>query len=341
MNNKRVRYLDYGKALGILLIVFAHVTQYFPPTQAVCYFVCSFHVPIFFILGGCLSCCTEARVQKGGYAANRIRGLLIPYAVFSFINSALKFAVMFLQGSITAQIIREELIQLFITGNGTVWFLVTYLAVELLFFCIQKSKNRELLMMCAGVVGIVLPYLLTWNTNPVGILIVRVIAAFGYYSVGYFVTKYCDINKIRASRSLLMAVVFAAVNLVVYITLGNGFAFFEGNFTKPVASLLNSFGGAFAVVFFANYLGKAISHNSAVAKMLSYLGQNSLAIMLVHPTILLVFTYPLRNILLSTSGILGVLGAVLLLITVILLDVPCIYILKNYFPWTLGKFEKR
>ena len=54
VKRKRYQYIDYTKGIGILLIMFAHVSQYFQPMSTVNSFVVSFHVPIFFIASGIL-----------------------------------------------------------------------------------------------------------------------------------------------------------------------------------------------------------------------------------------------------------------------------------------------
>ena len=52
---ERIYYLDYAKALGMLLIIAAHTFMWTGTTHPVCYVACSFHVPIFFFISGLLS----------------------------------------------------------------------------------------------------------------------------------------------------------------------------------------------------------------------------------------------------------------------------------------------
>ena len=51
---ERYKSFDYSKGIGILFIMFAHCIQYFTPMHEVNEWVCSFHVPVFFVISGCL-----------------------------------------------------------------------------------------------------------------------------------------------------------------------------------------------------------------------------------------------------------------------------------------------
>lgn len=51
---ERIFYLNYAKALGMLLIIAAHTFMWTGATHPVCYVACSFHVSIFFFVSGLL-----------------------------------------------------------------------------------------------------------------------------------------------------------------------------------------------------------------------------------------------------------------------------------------------
>ena len=52
-SGNRVSWPDWVKGIGILSIVMAHVTQYFPGGASYLNkILCSYHVPIFFVWGG-------------------------------------------------------------------------------------------------------------------------------------------------------------------------------------------------------------------------------------------------------------------------------------------------
>ncbi len=141
---KRYEYLDYAKCFGILLIMFGHVTQYFSPMQGISGYVNSFHVPIFFVVSGCLAWHKRDKViDLLPYIKKRAASLLIPYVIFSIINSVLKLGVLLIKGGLTESVLIEEAVDFFITGNGTVWFLVTLFAIEIVYALISCGGTRQ------------------------------------------------------------------------------------------------------------------------------------------------------------------------------------------------------
>ena len=144
MLKKRYKYIDYTKGIGIMLIMFAHVSQYFKPMLAANSLVSTFHVPIFFIASGLImGYRNNSIIDKKGFLKKRLSSLLIPYLIFSVFNSILKFAVLFIKHEVTRDIVNNELVQLCITGNGTVWFLMTLFLVEVLYvFCIHDCCEK-------------------------------------------------------------------------------------------------------------------------------------------------------------------------------------------------------
>ncbi len=140
----RYEYLDYAKCIGILLIMFAHVTQYFSPMQSLNGYASSFRVPIFFVVAGCLAWYRrDKEIKLSVYIKKRAVSLLIPYVIFSVINSALKLGVLLIKGGITSSVLIEEAEDFFITGNGTVWFLVTLFAIEIIYAVISRAGGTR------------------------------------------------------------------------------------------------------------------------------------------------------------------------------------------------------
>ena len=126
----RYKYIDYAKGFGILMIMIAHSIQYFSPLKLLNVFICSFHVPIFFVVSCCLAYYQRDKLYSLHYfIKRRSKLLLVPWIVFSIINSAMKFAVLGITHFISKEIIHQEIIDFLIIGNGTVWFLTTLFCV--------------------------------------------------------------------------------------------------------------------------------------------------------------------------------------------------------------------
>ena len=147
MKSRRPIY-DYAKGIGILAIVMAHCIQYFASMQGVNGWICSFHVPIFFVISGCIAFIQADKNENfKEFIQKKFKTLIIPYIIFSLINSILKLGVLFVTKGITDEVIKEECIALFITGNGTVWFLVTIFFVYLINYFFKKVMKNLLVLL--------------------------------------------------------------------------------------------------------------------------------------------------------------------------------------------------
>lgn len=346
VKRKRYQYIDYTKGIGILLIMFAHVSQYFQPMATANFFVVSFHVPIFFIASGLLMGYRKGTsIDKKKFLVKRVRTLLIPYVIFSLINSALKFAVLLVTHSLTAVAVKRELIQLCITGNGTVWFLLTLFITEIIYvFCLRnvfysKEKNAtlggkhfvEALFMIAC---LIVPYLFGELTNPFAIVGNRVIAAMGYYILGVMlidiVNKSCTVNM-----KFLSALILTVMGVVAWIVFGNGVNFFGGSFIN-MPGMSSAIILSLASIAWLKCL-EEISVLRQVKRFLNYYGKNSLIVMVIHPTLLLFVTYPLGGAFWNMSGIIAIVVSLIVFVILIIGEVPFIWFINKYIPFVIGK----
>lgn len=157
---ERIFYIDYAKALGMLLIMAAHTFMWTGTTHPVCYVVCSFHVPIFFFVSGLLFALFPREESFRTFFSKRAKALLIPYVCFSIFNAIQTLGVLKIQHNLTAERLHSELTELLITGNGTVWFLVTLFLAEMIFFAIRKVQSERFMIGSAVVLGLIafMPY---------------------------------------------------------------------------------------------------------------------------------------------------------------------------------------
>lgn len=331
-NITRQKYIDYTKGFGILVIVFAHCAQCFAAMQGVNAFVCSFHVPLFFVVAGILSNYTFPRYASvKEFLRRRVRALLIPYIIFSIINSALKLSVLGIRGLITKDIFISESVELLITGNGTVWFLMTLFFTELINYTIRKLNYyiRFLIM----VICLVLPYFIRpFFILPLYIFVIRIIAATGYYLFGCLIFDL--ISTIKKDAYIIIAgVLLMVAGVAAFLCLGSEYAFFDGYFKNPAGSLLCSLSLSCGFILLFCYIEKT---NMAL-RILDHFGRNSIIVLLVHPIVLLCFTYPLGDFFVTLSGIRGVVFSLILWLFILLLMIPAIWIINNWIPWCIGK----
>ena len=111
---KRIVWIDYAKAVGIALVVFAHLPSPLVP------FIFQFHMPLFFVLSGFLYKPIGARRELG----RSFRCLVVPYLVY---NAGL-LALTALFGSFRASMVAGVLLgnQASLPGNYfALWFVVS------------------------------------------------------------------------------------------------------------------------------------------------------------------------------------------------------------------------
>lgn len=334
---ERKKYLDYAKGLGILFIMLAHSIQYFQTMGPINNFVCSFHVPVFFVAAGFLAWVTKERTHSvNTVIRKRAVTLLIPYVVYSLFNSALKFTVLIVKHSITSEAIKDELVALLITGNGTVWFLLTLFCVEIIFLTIKKYKDSSLTVVSG--LCLILPYLIyPILKNPFGIVIIRIIAGLGFYLLGFILCNKIE-NYSKKKKVFLFTMLWLG-GMVSYKIVGSNYSFFDGKFGAPIQSLFTGVLLSTAIVIGCICIENYFS-NSKVSGALEYFGKNSLVVMLIHPTILLFFTYPLAGKFWNMGGCQSVIVALVLFLIITVIEIPVIYVVNRWFGWTLGKIKR-
>lgn len=189
-NNKRLNYLDYTRALGILLIVMQHAFQYFWVFDGIVSYIKTFHVTIFFVISGYIAGVRfKENFSLKEIVINRLRSLLIPYIVFSCINTFLKFTVLKIQGYLTEEIVRQEMTDFFTIGNGAVWFLTTLFLIEVLFYCL-RGKHENIIYIVTGIILGSIPFFVLQNGNLLGIITRKTMVGYAFFIGGYFLGRY-------------------------------------------------------------------------------------------------------------------------------------------------------
>lgn len=327
MEKDRINYIDYTKGYGILLIVLAHVCAYFDACHVLAGYINSYHVSIFFIISGVLSTYKTNRLDSWSvFLRKKFHSLIIPYIWFSLFNSALKLFVLFVSHQLTKDIVYLEMIELFITGNGTVWFLLTLFGVEVVYRLVVGFCN-EICLVVLAIFCIVVCFVIGEPDNPFLIVLLRILAAFFLFMSGILFAKY--ILK-RYTLSIYAGFTLLFGGITSYLLLGSEYAFFTAVFKNCIGSLsaifLNSFG---CIIIFKNI-------NKEIA-FWKYLGKNSLIIMLIHPTVLLFYTYPAHGVFNSLPDITQWMVAFSVFVSIVLVEVPFIQLINKKLLFLIGK----
>lgn len=330
-DRKRLNYLDYTRAVGIMLIVMQHAFQYFRVFDGVVSYIKTFHVTIFFVISGYIAGIRfEENPSFREIVINRSRSLLIPYIVFSCINTFLKFSVLKIQGYLTGEIVRQEMTEFFITGNGTVWFLTTLFLIEVLFYCL-RGKYENIIYIITGIILGSIPFFVSQNGNPMGIVLRRTMVGYAFFIGGYFLGRYI-IQKIKVGFAV--SIVLAAAGFVMWRKPGCEMNYFGGEFGGFIPAILINICSVAGILMFMYRLDGRLGRR---LKLLSYFGRNSLVIMLVHPILLMCYIYPFGGKIAGYSEGMQKAAGVILYFVLIVLEIPAIELIQRYFPFMIGK----
>jgi fucose 4-O-acetylase-like acetyltransferase len=90
VHHERLRYIDIAKFIGIFILFFEHTgnwVQLAGHYNLIKIWICSFHMPLFFILYGIVAS-SKARRSMPQWFDKRIRSLLVPYLLWALIYAA-------------------------------------------------------------------------------------------------------------------------------------------------------------------------------------------------------------------------------------------------------------
>lgn len=334
---KRISWVDWVKGIGILTIVMSHVTQYFPGGDIYLNKVlCSYHVPVFFLMGGISASLwiDKYSVSRHSFYLKRVRRYLIPYILYSVFNSVLKFGVLLVTHKLQDEIVKDELICLFITGNGTVWFLVTLFLTEALFY---ETRDHKYLRYVLMLIGLVIPFCIK-DFTPLLLVFVRVVFAFFYFMAGYMLWNWFSRNMVNISSmtELVFGILLIMGGCIIAYAFQYKIAFYSGVFLNGFIAVPVSLLFSAGIIFCLHSIRET---GNKLLKGIQYFGKESMLIMLNHTTILLLFTYPFERWFGALPGIKSFSISMCLFVIVLILNVPLICIINRWFPILKGEIR--
>lgn len=348
----RLHWIDSLKGIGIMLVVLAHHSL----PIALDTYIFSFHMPLFFFISGFLFDFSKYADSSSNFVNARFRSLMIPYFCFAIITCIFYYLLdeLYTPGITSIKFFENTLFHgashiitgfgLAVSYNPPLWFLTCLFVTELLFYVLAKKYCSEphkliLWLIAAGIVGylyaIYVPFRVLWNVDVALVAIV-------FYGAGNLFRRFVEAKKelgITGRFSRAENFIFIPFILLSLLYLGYLLKFPTENkvnmnvmqYGNFFSFYLLAFSGIFTFVYFFKKTGRS--------KVLEYYGRNSLIILALH--------FPLKDVLTKFAAvILGVnteyfyynagfaLGFTVL--NLILL-VPIIYIINNYFPFILGK----
>lgn len=346
---KRDSMLDVAKGLGIILVVIGHIHK-----GVFTDFIYLFHMPFFFFLSGA----AISYAKKGVNIVKSIRTIVFPYFFFSIIsflywilieqrfrppvnNSIFSDSIL---GSFSPTV--EQFFNIFIAAsvphafvyNIALWFLPCLFCSKIVFQYLRRFGFEMATIVCIGIpIALCVLFdkflVLPWCFE---LSLIALPLIWG----GCFL--YGKIKDLDVRVSLTVSVLFLSILGFLYNSVGE----------IPYISMLHHNIGnigtfyliAFVLIFVCLELCKWM--DLKLLKMSSafiWLGQNSLIIMCVHG--------PIERIAIWISSMLigvgvseirySLLYSIVITIFTIIVSIPIIYLINNFFPYIIGKKIKK
>ncbi|ELK2034093.1 acyltransferase [Vibrio vulnificus] len=222
----RTEWVDYAKAIGIILVVFGHVNRGIydagfglPESihSVVDSVIYSFHMPLFFFLSGLF--CMESFRKRGGTGVlkAKIDTLIYPYLLWSLLQGSIEVGLSnYTNGSTSF----SDLIQILWAPRAQFWFLYVLFAifcVMAVYFSMVKRRQVELLFVLS-----VLLYLFR-GSLPESYLLNLIAINLVYFVLGIVFAENMSRNEewLRPQTSLLACLlIFIVLQWLFHFNLG-------------------------------------------------------------------------------------------------------------------------
>ena len=294
MNIKKYRYIDYFKALAMILVVLGHINFANEEIKAWIY---AFHMPAFFFASGMvINPKKTLNIKEGAkYAWKKIQSLVFPYFLWGLIYSSLELKNIF-------NIFYGSHYSLSVAGSLTsLWFLpVLFVATvfSILFSVVLKVHFNFIIKIILIMIALVAAYLMPTIERgyPWGINVA--FAAFVFLLLGNILhpviiklynavldKKFTIILTVSISCVAFIGTLLYKLNIPDrgYIMMANAD---YGNF--PVFVVVASFGTVFLLTL--SLLMDIVIKKAKIDRIFSFIGCNTLVIFAVQKPIIKVFS---------------------------------------------------
>ncbi len=355
---KRIEEIDVARFIGICLVALQHSGNLHGKNLD---FVMIFIMPLFLSLSGYTSALKKERtVHFKTYISKKFRSIALPYVYFTFIYIIINFLYQFKNTrTIDFSITKEMIIKaLSFYGVSVLWFLSALFFSDLIMQgLLRAAKNLRLVIFIAIVALSITAHFLTnpvadwWygtaeHTDPEMYLfylinaVLRLPMCSLYLFAGYYTGSIFRYPRAKKKLPAIIlhfiygAVCYALCYLLAVINDGGNLAtFYYGKhlyFYIP-ASILGTVGTLFishAVV---------LTGFKWLVKPLTYLGENSLIILLTHLDFYLLYAAVLLTSNIPVLSYHGITRMPMVLAVMMLIEVPVIMFIKKYLPFLIGR----
>ena len=324
MKQKRLNGIDAAKGLAIMMVVLGHCADKNGPDRVLLHFSMFTGVGVFFLLSGAAFCWRDGvfpwfdQRTFRSFAKGLWRSLILPYLIWGSVSVAIygvlgRYAAAELSSDRHHFDIGPNLLGMlygnsgsgFMEWNRPLWFLVCLVWVELIWYFLLRSSQVKCLYLCA----MTIPFVWLSAQNMTGIHLClpweleTAVCVLPYFGAGRLLRGYAVRRKgLRNGEktrnggktiSVLTALAGAAALALLWILLkGVQDADFRADrFTDLGCFFPDMLLGAFGILA----LAQLFSGPGPVGKWIRYLGQRTLAVLVMHKFPVMAMKLLLRN----------------------------------------------
>lgn len=321
MTENRKNYVDYIKAIGMILVILGHINSVNSEMQ-IKQWIYSFHMPLFFFASGLL---LKKQTFDINYIEKKFKSLLVPYLLWALIYSALNFKniLYILYGSYSSINKAESL--------SSLWFLPTmFLGIIMAQIIINISKNN-IILICFMVLFMTASFFIPVISSGYPLCIDVSLAACSFILLGYIFDKILFANK----NNKYLMIVLTAVGFIGtmlfrlnYISQTEYVVMATRKFGNPAAFLITAVSGCVFIYGLCKLL------DSLNIKFLSYIGMNTIAVLCVQKPIIAACEAVFKKI--KVFWFVELIG---IAVIVVLASCVLIFFINRYVPVLNGKWK--
>lgn len=271
--NERIIYLDIAKGIGILLVVLGHLNLEFVLKNI----IYSFHMPLFFYLGGVIS------FSRNEIPWHNIKKFLFLYLMFGFCFACI---IMIQNRSFDIELIydmfKSNPISIYnIKWFGVFWFILAYSIVLIL----SKIKNFQ------SIPVYFLLFFIIFYMRDTGIIYMPLcigpaLCLLVFYGFSLYNQKIMNYYNIKSACIIFICfMIVNCINILSYNGFDHKIINYGNLYFDPNSILVLS--SAFLGIILLLYVSKTIEECFVVlSKVLQFFGRNSLLIFMLHMFIL-------------------------------------------------------
>lgn len=218
----RTDWVDYAKAIGIILVVYGHVARGLVKAgivdnsgtiRLIDSFIYSFHMPLFFFLSGLFFLPSLQRRGRVSLVCNKVDTIIYPYLVWSLIQGSIEVA---LSRYTNGNIGWEDLTRILIEPRAQFWFLYALFLIFIIATLTYRNSSNVLSRLI--LVGAGSAYLLQSSFDE-PIQLTYILNNFVFFAAG---VQFSNLKQpVRTGNAAALIVGFFAIWTTVYLTQGS------------------------------------------------------------------------------------------------------------------------